>query len=79
MVENGRIPSESSLSSIATSSVSDVSQLRSIESRMGLRSGSTTQTNSVATTDSNGSGSGEERKWKDDKGKRQRVVKEIVE
>ncbi|KAI0094676.1 hypothetical protein BDY19DRAFT_982098 [Irpex rosettiformis] len=78
MVDNGRIPSESSVSSIATSSVSDVSQLRSIESRMGLRSGLTTQTNSVATTDSNGSG-GEERKWKDDKGKRQRVVKEIVE
>ena len=39
----------------------------------------TTQTNSVATTDSNGSGSGEERKYKDDKGKRARVIREIVE
>ncbi len=79
VVETGRVPSESSVSSLATSSVSDVSQLRSIESRMGVRSGVTTQTNSVATTDSNGSGGTEERKWKDDKGKRQRVVKEIVE
>ncbi|KAI0348600.1 hypothetical protein BDW22DRAFT_1320258 [Trametopsis cervina] len=79
VVEMGRVVSEGSLSSISTSSVSDVSQLRSIESRMGLRSGTTTQTNSVATTDSNGSGGAEERKWKDDKLKRQRVVREIVE
>ncbi|KAI0704872.1 hypothetical protein BC835DRAFT_1315493 [Cytidiella melzeri] len=82
VVETGRIPSESSLSSLSTSSVSDLSQLRSIDSRLGLRSGATTQTNSVATvatTDSNGSGGGEERHWKDDKRKRQRVVREIVE
>lgn len=85
VVEMGRIPSEGSTLSIistAASSRTDISQLRSIESRMGMRSGTTTQTNSVATiatTDSGGSGGGEERKYKDDKGKRVRVVREIVE
>ena len=53
--------------------------LRSSEAIMGIRSGTTTQTNSVATTDSTGSGSGEERKYKDDKSKRARIVREIVE
>lgn len=52
-------------------------QLRSEESIAGLRNGSTAQTMSVATTDSNGSG--EERKFKDDKAKRAMVVREIVE
>jgi hypothetical protein len=42
----------------------------------GLRSGSSSQTLSVATTDSNGSS--EERKYKDDKGKRAMVIREIV-
>ncbi|KAF9243943.1 hypothetical protein BU15DRAFT_72053 [Melanogaster broomeanus] len=41
-------------------------QLRSPESMAGLRSGTTSRTISVATTDSNGSS--EERKYKDDKG-----------
>ena len=54
------------------------SHLRSSDAILGLRSGSTTQTNSVATTDSTGS-NGEERKFKDDKSKRARVVREIVE
>lgn len=54
------------------------SHLRSSDGILGLRSGSTTQTNSVATTDSNGS-NGEERKFKDDRSKRARVVREIVE
>jgi len=54
-------------------------QLRSKESIAGLRNGNTTQTMSVATTDSSGSGSGEERKFKDDKAKRAMVVREIVE
>lgn len=53
--------------------------LRSIEAMSGLRDGNTTQTMSVATTDSSGSGSGEERKFKDDKSKRAMVVREIVE
>jgi len=52
-------------------------QLRSPEVMVGLRSGTTSQTASVATTDS--SGSSEERKYKDDKGKRALVVREIVE
>ncbi|KAF8898532.1 hypothetical protein BD779DRAFT_1484423 [Infundibulicybe gibba] len=51
-------------------------QLRSMESIAGLRSGSAALTMSVATTDS--SGSSEERKFKDDKGKRAMVVREIV-
>ncbi|KAF8649758.1 hypothetical protein AX16_005525 [Volvariella volvacea WC 439] len=52
------------------------SHLRSAESMAGLRSGGAAQTLSVATTDS--TGSNEERKYKDDKGKRAMVVKEIV-
>jgi hypothetical protein len=54
---------------------SDSGQLRSTESMAGLRDGSGAQTLSVATTDSNGS---DERKFKDDKGKRAMVVREIV-
>jgi len=65
------------LSSSTAASLSDsAGQLRSMESMAGLRSGSSTQTLSVATTDS--SGSSEERKFKDDKGKRAMVVREIV-
>ncbi|KAJ6509254.1 hypothetical protein C8R47DRAFT_14519 [Mycena vitilis] len=67
---------EASLSSIG-SSVDSTGQLRSVDSITGMRSGSSTQTNSVATTDSSGSGS-DERKFKDDKGKRAMVVREIV-
>lgn len=51
-------------------------QLRSMDSIAGLRSGSSTQTLSVVTTDSNGSL--DERKFKDDKGKRAMIVREIV-
>ncbi|KAK7463781.1 hypothetical protein VKT23_007120 [Stygiomarasmius scandens] len=52
------------------------SHLRSHEQQSGLRSGSSSQTMSVATTDS--VGSNEERKIKDDKSKRAMVVKEIL-
>lgn len=76
VVDNGRLPSESSIASI--SSIGGA-QLRSPESRNALRSGNSAQTNSVATTDSSGSGGGEERKYKDDKGKRARIMREIVE
>jgi hypothetical protein len=62
--------------SMSSSPSDSSSQLRSIESMAGLRSGGSTQTLSVATTDS--SGSSEERKFKDDKGKRAMVVREIV-
>ncbi|KAG6911817.1 hypothetical protein DXG01_000064 [Tephrocybe rancida] len=61
----------------STGSSDSNGQLRSIEAIAGLRSGSSTQTLSVATTDSNGSSS-EERKFKDDKGKRAMIVREIV-
>ncbi|KAJ3506063.1 hypothetical protein NLJ89_g7086 [Agrocybe chaxingu] len=61
----------------STSLASDSSgQLRSSDSIAGLRSGTSSQTLSVATTDS--TGSGEERKYKDDKGKRAGVIREIV-
>ncbi|KAG6845969.1 hypothetical protein H0H87_011017 [Tephrocybe sp. NHM501043] len=61
----------------STASPDSNAQLRSIESIAGLRSGGSMQTLSVATTDSNGSSS-EERKFKDDKGKRAMIVREIV-
>ncbi|KAJ7456710.1 hypothetical protein FB451DRAFT_1512111 [Mycena latifolia] len=67
--------SVSSNGSSALSSFDSTGQLRSMDSLTGLR-GSSAQTNSVATTDS--SGSGDERKFKDDKGKRAMVVREIV-
>ncbi|OCH96469.1 hypothetical protein OBBRIDRAFT_4917 [Obba rivulosa] len=77
--DGGRIPSESSTSSLISSSASrpDSVQLRSAESRSALRSGYTTQTNSVATTDSGESGG--ERKFKDEPAKRGRIIREIVE
>ena len=62
------------LSASASMSMLDTSQLRSPEAMSGLRSGSSSQTVSVMTTDST-----EERKYKDDKGKRAMVVREIVE
>ncbi|KAF8559264.1 hypothetical protein OG21DRAFT_1402935 [Imleria badia] len=68
-----RASSENTISRAASIS----SQLRSPEAMAGLRSGTASQTISVATTDS--SGSSEERKYKDDKGKRALVVREIVE
>jgi hypothetical protein len=77
VVDNGRFPSDSSVTSL--SSIGASSHLRSKESRNALRSVSSAQTNSVATTDSSGSGGGEERKYKDDKGKRARIMREIVE
>ncbi|KAH9946674.1 hypothetical protein B0H21DRAFT_742600 [Amylocystis lapponica] len=81
VVENGRLASENSVMSIASASTRPDSSvpLRSVDSMLALRSGSTTQTNSVATTDSGGSGNGEERKYKDDKVKRSRIIREIVE
>ncbi|KAJ7706473.1 hypothetical protein B0H17DRAFT_919499 [Mycena rosella] len=68
--------SVSSNGSSTLSTLDSTGQLRSMESLTGMRGGSSTQTNSVATTDS--SGSGDERKFKDDKGKRAGVVREIV-
>jgi hypothetical protein len=61
---------------IAHSSGEGSNQLRPAETIAGLRSGTSSQTMSIATTDSNGSS--EERKYKDDKGKRAMVIKEIL-
>lgn len=61
---------------IAPSTMDGPSQLRPVETIAGLRSGTSSQTMSVATTDSNGSS--EERKYKDDKNKRAMVIKEIL-
>jgi hypothetical protein len=63
-------------SSSGGSTTDSSSHLRSAESIAGMRSGSSSQTLSVMTTDS--SGSQEERKFKDDKGKRALVIREIV-
>ncbi|KDR85180.1 hypothetical protein GALMADRAFT_330695 [Galerina marginata CBS 339.88] len=69
--------SMASTNSTTIASMSDNSgHLRSSDSIAGLRSGSSSQTLSVATTDS--SGSSEERKFKDDKGKRAMVIREIL-
>ncbi|KAF8633990.1 hypothetical protein AX15_001166 [Amanita polypyramis BW_CC] len=57
-------------------SVDTAAHLRSSESMGRIRSGTSSQTLSVATTDS--SSSMEERKFKDDKGKRAMVIREIV-
>ena len=77
------MPSEMSMSSVGSNSPSsrpESMNLRSTEGRDAMtRSGNTTQTNSVATTDSGGSGGVEERKYKDDKDKRARIIREIVE
>ncbi|KAJ8702843.1 hypothetical protein PTI98_001520 [Pleurotus ostreatus] len=50
--------------------------LRSAEAMAGLRSGTASQTMSVATDSS--AGSSDERKFKDDKGKRAMIIREIV-
>ena len=76
IVEGPREVSMALSGPIAASMSDSAGQLRPTESMAGLRSGSSTQTLSVATTDSNGSS--EERKFKDDKGKRAMVVREIV-
>ena len=71
-------PRELSMTSSGSTTMvsSDMSgQLRSSESITGLRSGTSSQTLSVVTTDS---GSSEERKFKDDKGKRVKVIQEII-
>ncbi|KAH7924879.1 hypothetical protein BV22DRAFT_1012330 [Leucogyrophana mollusca] len=75
-VVESRTNSEGSVLSLSrAASVSG--QLRSPDAMASLRSGNASQTISVATTDS--SGSSEERKYKDDKGKRALVIREIVE
>jgi hypothetical protein len=77
IVDAGRGVSENTIGSVSGSGSSG--QLRSMESMAKLRNGGTAKTLSVATTDSSGSGSSEERKYKDDKSKRSMVVREIVE
>ncbi|KIJ21579.1 hypothetical protein PAXINDRAFT_64568 [Paxillus involutus ATCC 200175] len=72
VVEN-RANSENTISRASSMS----GQLRSPETIAGLRSGTTSRTISVATTDS--SSSSEERKYKDDKGRRALIVREIIE
>ncbi|TBU48420.1 hypothetical protein BD309DRAFT_853892 [Dichomitus squalens] len=83
LVDGTRMPSEMSMSSVSLSappSRPESVNLRSTEGRNTMaRTGNTTQTDSMATTDSGGSGGGEERKHKDDKAKRARVIREIVE
>jgi len=80
--DSGAVVSDSALSSpssVAASRTGSSDQLRSPESIAQLRSHNGSQTTSIATSDSTGSVYGEERKFKDDSGRRMRVVKEIVE
>ncbi len=77
--DNGRVTSDGTLSLFAASRSGSSDQLRSPESIAHLRSLNMSQTSSIATTDSGGSTSGEERKFKDDGGRRMKIVKEIVE
>jgi hypothetical protein len=80
--DGSRVVSESTHSSpgsVVASRSGSSDQLRSPESIAHLRSQNSSQTASIATTDSVGSAYGEERKYKDDGGRRMRVVKEIVE
>ena len=82
IVDSGRVAPDgtsSSPSSVAASRSGSSDQLRSSESISHLRSLNSSQTASIATTDSVGSVYGEERKFKDDSSRRMRVVKEIVE
>ena len=62
--------------STVVASMESPTHLRSQESIGRTRSGTSSQTLSVATSDSNSSA--EERKFKDDKGKRAMVIREIV-
>ncbi|KDQ63823.1 hypothetical protein JAAARDRAFT_54011 [Jaapia argillacea MUCL 33604] len=76
LVDGGRALSEITVGS--TASIASSGQLRSLESMSPSRAGSSVNTMSIMTNES-GSASGEERKFKDDKGKRAMIVKEIVE
>ena len=76
--DSGRVTSDGTLSSFSASRSGSSDQLRSPESIAHLRSLNMSQTSSIATTDS-GSVNGEERKFKDDGGRRMKIVKEIVE
>ena len=73
IVEPSRELSMASSGSMVSSDMSG--QLRTSESITGLRSGTSSQTLSVVTTDSCSS---DERKFKDDKGKRVKVIQEIL-
>ena len=79
IADNGRVTSDGTLNSLAVSLSGSSDQLRSPESIAHLRSLNSSQTNSIATTDSGGSANGEERKFKDDGGRRIKIVKEIIE
>jgi len=74
LVETSRGASEHSVLSTDSSS-----QLRSADSRGALRNGTEQATNSMITVDSNGSAEEKEKQAKADRGKRIRIVREIVE
>jgi len=74
IVETNRGVSELSISSMDSSS-----QLRSADSGGALRNGIDQSTNSTTTVDSTGSVEEKEKQAKADKGKRLRIVREIVE
>ncbi|KAH9172745.1 GrfA protein [Lactarius sanguifluus] len=76
--DSGRVTSDGILSSFAASRSGSSDKLRAPESIVHLDSPSLSQAGSIATTNSKGSVN-EERKFKDDGGRRMKIVKEIVE
>ena len=74
IAETNRGVSEHSASSADSSS-----QLRSADSRGALRNGADQSTNSMITIDSTGSAEEKEKQAKADRGKRLRIIREIVE
>ncbi len=79
MVDGGHMPSDMSVSSMSSGSPSSRPESINLRSTEGRSRGNATQTNSVATTDSGGSAGGDERKYKDNKARRVRIIREIVE
>ena len=74
LAESNRGVSEPYISSVDSSG-----QLRSADSRGALRNGTDQSTNSMITVDSTGSAEDKEKQAKADKGKRLRIVREIIE
>lgn len=79
LADSARSQSETSMDSLDSASTQTTSSghMNSFESMAGNRSVSTNATMSIATTDSGDSG--EERKYKDDKGRRMMIIREIIE
>ena len=77
--DSGRVASDDTLGSFSASRSGGSEQLLSPEPTAHSSSLNMSQTTSIATTESGGLVHGKERKFKDDGGRRMKIVKEIVE